>query len=106
MTPFTKEDSSVLARIQKLDELGRTGARLLLGIKVFDLVSAMGSPAAFSVTLLTEDWNAIATGIRGLAKMARAAALSEVLKHLEAGTPPPVGEAREYFEFLAQRLAT
>lgn len=96
---FTAEDVRVLRQIKAIEQLGASGARMILSAPVVAMLTT-SSAIELAVTLSDTDWNDIATGIRNIQKVAACSAMGLLIEHLDAGTPVPIGAAREYFEHL------
>jgi len=101
---FSSEDARVLKQVLRVEKLGANGARLILASPVFDLLTAMGDPVNFAVSLLNSDWDGMAAGAKNIQKIAACSAQAIVILHIEDGAPPPQGDARAYFEHLNRQL--
>lgn len=104
MIKFTKEDAEVLQRLAKVDKLGSDGAKLILLSPVADLVLAMDSPIDFSASVLLTDFPSIAQGAKNIQKVAACTGYEIVSMHVDAGDPPPTGDAMLYFQKLSDSL--
>ena len=101
---FTEEDAAVLQSLARVDKLGADGAKLILLSPVASLVLAMDNPAEFTVSLVQSDFSSIAQGAKNIAKAAACTGFAIVSQHIDAGDPPPVGDALLYFQQLSDSL--
>lgn len=100
---FSQEDAKTIAKVARLDSLGRNGARLILLAPIVDLVLAMDSPIEFSANVALGDLEEIAKGAKAIAQVAACSAFEEVVGRLE-DAEGPTGDALNYFQKLKDSL--